>query len=540
MSWSEDSPKSLRSRVAQVEEVYKHLVVSLKGKVHSLEEELVGVKDQMVDLHETVQRQTGSESLLQAKQAPGQPDLNRTVLLRMRSFFNQCEAFNPVPSPEVVGATVVQAESSDSLFSNSREDSPETPSERPPLVNSDFLKKLSSILLKGPITSISDPNAATDPQHLPANVPLYSPAYNPHPRPTPCPASTSSTRPPPRPPPPPPPPPNFSRLLLPSPPGTSFARPYRASRLPSFARHASASATPIPAAVLDCFKRYCLVTQGSGTGGLHFLNDDTHIHLKTRRQDRVYQFNKVFRIHKDANTMPETLKNDIYKLVRGKEVCVVAFGHSYTGKTRLVLGGRRKNRTAGLLGKAAKKIIKACQNHKNTVLKISACEIFSGETRDLLREESTKGQTDNSWGSRPATWIDLTSTADVHLIKRIIWARRKTRVESWPNSSASHLLLTLTVVQTGDVVGRMVMVDLAGFRTHATKTRSEADRYINFSLKDLVFALSGMNYDRTSLLVQMLEDYLLGPRTSVYVFCCLGRWEGQQHANCLALHYLGN
>lgn len=282
------------------------------------------------------------------------------------------------------------------------------------------------------------------------------------------------------------------------------------------------------------------MTQGSGTGGLHFLNDNIHIHLRTRRRDRVYQFNRVFRTHRDANTMPETLKNDIYKLVSGKEVCVVAFGHSYTGKTRMVLGGRRKNGTAGLLGKAAKKIIKGCKNLKNTALKISACEVFSGEARDLLREESAKGRPDSSWGARPATWIDVAGIADVRLLTRIIWDKRKTRTDSWPPSSASHLLLTLTVVQTGSVVGRMVVVDVAGFRTHGTRTRREADRYINFSLKDLVFALSGHKYDRTSLLVQLLEDYLLGPRTSVYVFCCLGRWEGQQDANYLALHYLGN
>lgn len=253
----------------------------------------------------------------------------------------------------------------------------------------------------------------------------------------------------------------------------------------------------------------------------------------------MYQFNRVFRTHRDANTMTETLKNDIYKLVSGKEVCVVAFGHSYTGKTRLVLGGRRRNGSSGLFGKAAKKIIKVCQSLHNTALKISACEIFSGETCDLLRE-SSKGQPGNSWDARPATWVDVVGTADLRLLTKIIWERRRTRADSWPQSSASHLLLTLTVVQTGSVVGRMVVVDLAGFRTHGTKTRSEADRYINFSLKDIVFALSGHKYDRTSLLVQLLENYLLGPQTSVYVFCCLGRWEGQQDANYLALHYLGN
>uniref|UniRef100_A0A0N7ZAX4 Kinesin motor domain-containing protein n=1 Tax=Scylla olivacea TaxID=85551 RepID=A0A0N7ZAX4_SCYOL len=533
MSWSEDSTRSLRGRVAQVEEVYERLVVSLKDKVNSLEEELVGVKDRMVEMQETMQRQPGNENLREAKRhVPGEPDLNRTALLRMRAFLNQCEDFHSTPTPEVIGATVAQTDSSDSLFSDIHEDSPETPSERPPFMNHEFLKQLGDMLLRRQTTSLNATHPAATPQHPPHRAPHYSSVHSQR--------SHRSFRPTPHPPSRPPPPPTPPPTLPPSPPLASFPRFYKTSHLPPAARHASASATPLPPALLGCLKRYCLVTQGSGTGGLYFLNDDTSVRLKTRRQDHVYQFDRVLRADKDANMMPRTLKNDISKLVNGKEVCVVAFGHSYTGKTRLVLGRRQKDGVAGLLGKAAKRIIKACRPFKNTALKISACEVFSGETRDLLRDQGAGEWADGSWDARPATWVDLTSMADVRLLTRIIWDRRRTRTECWPPSSASHLLLTLTVVQKGDVVGRLVVADLAGFRTHGTKTRREADQYINFSLKDLVFALGGYTYDRTSLLLQLLEDYLLDPQTGVHVFCCLGRWEGQQDANYLTLHYFGN
>ncbi|MPC44297.1 Kinesin-2 [Portunus trituberculatus] len=534
MPWAEESSSSLRGRVALVEEVYERLVVSLKEKVNSLEEELVGVKDRMEKMQETMQRQPENEDLPASKRhVPGEPDLNRTALLRMRAFLNQSEDFHSTPTPEVIGATVAQTDSSDSLFSDIHADSPETPSERPPFMNHEFLKQLGDMLLRRQTTSLNAPHPVATPQHPPHHAtPHYSSVHSQPPhrffRATPHPL--------PRPPPPPSPPPT----LPPSPPVASFPRSYRSSHLPPAARHASASATPIPPTLLGCLKRYCLVTQGSGTGGLYFFNDDKSVRLKTRRQDHVYQFDRVFRTDMDADTMPEALKNDISKLVSGKEVCVVAFGHSYTGKTRLVLGRRRKDGAAGLLGKAAKKIIKASQTLKNTALKISACEVFSGETRDLLRDQGAGERADASWDARPATWVDLTSMADVRLLTRIIWDRRRTRADCWPPSSASHLLLTLTVVQRGDVVGRLVVADLAGFRTHGTKTRREADQYINFSLKDLVFALGGYTYDRTGLLLQLLEDFLLDPQIGVHVFCCLGRWEGQQDANYLTLHYFGN
>lgn len=253
----------------------------------------------------------------------------------------------------------------------------------------------------------------------------------------------------------------------------------------------------------------------------------------------MYQFDKVFKNQQEANMMPEALKKDIKGVVAGKDVCVVVFGHSYTGKTRLVLGPRRKHGNVGLLCKAAKKMMKRCQRLKNAALKICACEIFSGEARDLLRGSSGEGRDGHTWDARPATWMDVASVADVRFLDRIIWDRRRIRAECFPPSSASHLLLTLTVVRAGAAAGRMVLADLAGFRTHTTKIRSEADRYINFSLKDLIFALSGKKYDHSSLLVQHLDDYLTGPRAAVYVFCCLGRWEGQQDANYIALHHLG-
>lgn len=281
------------------------------------------------------------------------------------------------------------------------------------------------------------------------------------------------------------------------------------------------------------------MAHGSGTGGLYFHrgNTQTHIRLKTRRRDKVYQFDRVFRNQNEANTMTEELKKDIIEVAGGRDVCVVVFGHSYTGKTRLVLGARTKHGSVGLLGKAAKKMMKRCHTLKNAALKISACEIFSGETRDLLRRDSSEGR--HTWDARPVTWADVASMADVRVLARILWGRRRLRAECWPPSSASHLLLTLAVLRAGDIRGRMLLADLAGFRTHATKTRSEADRYINFSLKDLLFALCGKKYDNSSLLVQLLEEYLTGPRAGVYVFCCLGRWEGQQDANYLSLHHLG-
>lgn len=280
--------------------------------------------------------------------------------------------------------------------------------------------------------------------------------------------------------------------------------------------------------------------QGSGTGGLYFQasNKHTHIRLKTSRRDKVYKFDRVFKNQEEANTMPDALKQDIRGVAGGRDVCVVVFGHSYTGKTRLVLGARTKHGSVGLLGKAAKKIMKRCHKLKNAALKISACEVFSGETRDLLRGNSSEGR-HNTWDARPTTWADVAGMADVRVLARIIWNRRKLRAECWPPSSASHLLLTLAVLRAGDVTGRMLLADLAGFRTHATKARSEADRYINFSLKDLIFALSSKKYDHSSLLVQMLEYYLTGTRSALYVFCCLGRWEGQEDANYLALHHLG-
>lgn len=547
MSWSEDSVKSLRSRVAQVEEVYEWLVSSLKKRVKGLEGELGGVKDRIVDLQDTVYSLHGEVGCLQTdsgglrevgRHVQPESDIQRSLLLQIRSLLDQCEAFQVSPVPEVVGATVVQTESPDSFLSYGHEDS-DTPTERPPFVNSAFLKKLGDMLMQRTeqVTADQQPSSPRASPRLSASVP--PPHISPSSASSPSLSSPSPTSLPLRSPPPPPPPipPSFR-----PPTRTHVPRAQGNSQSGSLARHCSPSTTPLPAPVPGDFRRYCLVTQGcTGTGGLQFRGDDTHtcIYLKSHRRDQVYQFDKVFKNQHEANSMPEALKKDIKGVPVGKDVCVVVFGHSYTGKTRLVLGARRKHGNVGLLCKTVKKLMKRCQRLKNAALKICACEIFSGETRDLLKGHSGEGRHENTWDSRPATWMDVVSIADVRVLSRIIWDRRRVRAECFPPSSASHLLLTLTVVRAGAAAGRMVLADLAGFRTHTTKGRSEADRYINFSLKDLVFALSGKKYDSSSLLVQLLNDFLTGPRAAMYIICCLGQWEGQEDANYLALHHFG-
>ncbi|ESU45437.1 Kinesin-like protein [Giardia duodenalis] len=203
----------------------------------------------------------------------------------------------------------------------------------------------------------------------------------------------------------------------------------------------------------------------------------------------------------------ETISNDIYRVMCGVPMLLLAYGVTSAGKTYTLFG---EGKDIGLYGRAVHdlyRLIDISAIAKSALVSISIVQIYMNSVMDLLNKgEPLKlhgAGTDPLPGRR---WVDVDSaTTCLSLTRRALQNREVSSTALNTMSSRSHCIVFLRILDTatGQASG-LTVVDLAGSEPHmpgASKQVQQESSFIRTSLLMLDRAmkdLKSLNCTRTT------------------------------------------
>jgi len=184
---------------------------------------------------------------------------------------------------------------------------------------------------------------------------------------------------------------------------------------------------------------------------------------------------------------PETTQEEVYAqavspicegVLLGYNGAVIAYGQTGSGKTHTIIGSAREG-SRGVAPQAVSHIFAALFKRQSWTVEVSVLEIYNEKVRDLIatrtaissvdiHEACNKNCNGLSFHCPGATRRKVIAPEEALMALSEGMRRRETaRTDMNQHSSRSHLVFTLTVVQTDPDVGatlrgRLHIVDLAG------------------------------------------------------------------------------
>mmetsp|Transcript_13440 Transcript_13440/g.20312 ORF Transcript_13440/g.20312 Transcript_13440/m.20312 type:complete len:990 (+) Transcript_13440:473-3442(+) len=290
----------------------------------------------------------------------------------------------------------------------------------------------------------------------------------------------------------------------------------------------------------------------------HFI-DDTSMKVVplNDREERVYNFNRVFRPDSSQDEVFKDTKDLIRSSLDGYNVCIFAYGQTGTGKTWTITG---KQGQEGLVPKAIREVYDLINKRSklwDTTIEIQMLELYCDKLRDLLDTKDIKANFDpkvhltsknGSYDIKPDSHGNMVVTNTISCGAKTVddcfsiyeegqQARKVRKTGMNDESSRSHLIFTLHIhsvnkTSGGVTIGKLTMVDLAGSE-NSKKTGLEDEQAqkealsINKSLLALGEVINALSEGRqfvpyrTNKLTQLLSDSL-GGNAKTLMFVCIG------------------
>ncbi|KAG6590321.1 Kinesin-like protein KIN-14U, partial [Cucurbita argyrosperma subsp. sororia] len=249
---------------------------------------------------------------------------------------------------------------------------------------------------------------------------------------------------------------------------------------------------------------------------------------------KEFEFDKVFCKEASQEEVYSEVEPIIQSALDGRNVCIIAYGQTGTGKT-YTMDGRMEE--PGIVPRALEMLFQTSMGASSTVtFSMSMLEVYMGSLRDLLAPKAGSRmyercnlniQTDQKG------FVEIEGLTEVPIpdFEKAKWwynKGRRVRSTSWTNvnetSSRSHCLTKVTMYRCVDgskaktEVSKLWMVDLGGserlLKTGACGLTLDEGRAINLSLSalgDVIAALRrkrGHVPYRNSKLTQILKDSL--------------------------------
>lgn len=240
-----------------------------------------------------------------------------------------------------------------------------------------------------------------------------------------------------------------------------------------------------------------------------------------------YKFDRVFTPSETQEDVFKEISQLVQSALDGYKVCIFAYGQTGSGKTYTMEGGDTEE-SRGLIPRSIEQIFTFKSYLENMgwkfILKVSCCEIYIDQIRDLLQEQDT-----NATKGDKLIQIDLNQLDEWKKVHALAKAKRAV-AETMCNekSSRSHCIFQINITgqntHTGaERKGALNLIDLAGSE-RLSKSKVEDDRKkesisINKSLtalKSVITALVSTNSKpnyipyRDSVLTYHLQNYLGG------------------------------
>ncbi|KAL0558412.1 hypothetical protein IC582_002977 [Cucumis melo] len=265
------------------------------------------------------------------------------------------------------------------------------------------------------------------------------------------------------------------------------------------------------------------------------LVEQDKVRVRSSGTKKEFEFDKIFSKETSQEEIYSEVEPIIQSALDGRNVCIIAYGQTGTGKTYTMDG---KMEQPGIVPRALEMLFhQTSVGASSTVtFSMSMLEVYMGSLRDLLAPKAASRmyekcnlniQTDQKG------FVEIEGLTEVPIpdFEKARWwynKGRRVRSTSWTNvnetSSRSHCLTKVTIYRCVDAskakteVSKLWMVDLGGserlLKTGACGLTLDEGRAINLSLSalgDVIAALRrkrGHVPYRNSKLTQILKDSL--------------------------------
>ncbi|XP_022155400.1 kinesin-like protein KIN-14U [Momordica charantia] len=250
---------------------------------------------------------------------------------------------------------------------------------------------------------------------------------------------------------------------------------------------------------------------------------------------KEFEFDKVFSKEASQDEIYVEVEPIIQSALDGRNVCIIAYGQTGTGKT-YTMDGRMEQ--PGIVPRALDMLFRqtSVANSCTITFSMSMLEVYMGSLRDLLAPKAGSRmyercnlniQTDQK-GFVEIEGLTEVPIPDFEKARWLYNKGRRIRSTSWTNvnetSSRSHCLTKVTIYRCTDAskakteVSKLWMVDLGGserlLKTGACGLTLDEGRAINLSLSALGDVISALRRKRghvpyrNSKLTQILKDSL--------------------------------
>ncbi|XP_038879373.1 kinesin-like protein KIN-14U [Benincasa hispida] len=265
------------------------------------------------------------------------------------------------------------------------------------------------------------------------------------------------------------------------------------------------------------------------------LLEQDKVRVRSSGTRKEFEFDKIFSKEASQEEIYSEVEPIIQSALDGRNVCIIAYGQTGTGKTYTMDG---KMEQPGIVPRALEMLFRQTSSGASSTVtfSMSMLEVYMGSLRDLLAPKAASRmyercnlniQTDQKG------FVEIEGLTEVPIpdFEKARWwynKGRRVRSTSWTNvnetSSRSHCLTKVTIYRCVDAskakteVSKLWMVDLGGserlLKTGACGLTLDEGRAINLSLSalgDVIAALRrkrGHVPYRNSKLTQILKDSL--------------------------------